>query len=108
MYSLSVTRTCVSQHIIYCGITYATTQAKNGQQELSVGVQVIYLPILHVKMPTRGVITLTGYGKTSLMDSSSDPSSVTLNHDQALRLRTAIEGLKDLGKASCAWRIRSC
>ena len=68
----------------------------------------IYLPILHVKMPTDGVITVTGYGKTSLMDGRAIPSSVDLEPRQALRLRTAIEGLKDLGTASCAWRVRSC
>jgi hypothetical protein len=97
VYSMSVSFTCVSPHVAYCGITYATTEAKDGQQELAVGVQVIYLPILHVKMPTDGVVTVTGYGKTSLMDRSSDPTSVVLSRHQALALRTAISGLKDLG-----------
>jgi hypothetical protein len=94
---VTVSLTCVSRHITFCGVTYATIAAKNGEQELAVGVQVVYLPIVHVKMPTNGVVTLTGFGKTSLMDASSDPSSVALTHDEALRLRTAILGLKDLG-----------
>ena len=97
VYSMTVSRTCVSAHITYCGVTYVTTEAKNGEQELGVDVQVIYLPILHVKMPTGGVVTLTGYGKTSLMEASSDPSSVVLTHHQALTLRTVIAELKDLG-----------
>jgi hypothetical protein len=97
VYTMSVSRTCVSPHITYCGVTYATTEAKNGQQELAVGVEVIYLPILHVKMPTVGVVTVTGYGKTSLMNASSDPSSVVLTQHQALTLRTVIAKLKDLG-----------
>ena len=97
VYNLGVSLTCVSPHITFCGIFYQTTEAKNGEQELRVDVQVIYLPILHVKMPTEGVVTLTGYGKTSLMNASSDPSTVVLTHHQALTLRTVIAGLKDLG-----------
>jgi hypothetical protein len=94
---MTVSLTCVSRHITFCGVTYATTVAKNGKHELAVAVQVIYLPILHVNMPIDGVVTLTGYGKTSLLDASSDPSKVVLTHDEALKLRTAIAGLKDLG-----------
>jgi hypothetical protein len=96
-YDLTVSLTCVSPHITFCGVTYATTEAQNGEQELAVGVQVIYLPILHVKMPTGGGVTLTGYGKTSLMDASSDPSSIVLTRHQILALRNAIAGMKDLG-----------
>ncbi len=58
----------MSPHVTFCGVYYQTTQAKDGEQELRVDVQVIYLPILHVKMPTDGVVTVTGYGTTSLMD----------------------------------------
>jgi hypothetical protein len=97
VYSVSVSDTCVSAHVLYCGITYATTEAKNGQQELAVAVEVIYLPILHVKMPTDGVVTITGYGKTSLVYRSSEPTSVVLSHSQALAMTTAIAGLKDMG-----------
>jgi hypothetical protein len=96
-YNLGVSLTCVSPHITFCGVYYQTTEAKNGEQELRVDVQVIYLPILHVKMPTDGVVTVTGYGKTSLMDPSSDPTSVVLSHHQALTLRTVIAKMKDLG-----------
>jgi hypothetical protein len=94
---MTVSLTCVSPHILYCGVYYSTTAAKNGEQELRVDAQVIYLPILHVKMPTDGVVTVTGYGKTSLVDGSSDPTSVVLSHSEVHRLRSAISGLKDMG-----------
>jgi hypothetical protein len=97
VYSLTVSRTCVSPHIIFCGVYYTTTEAKSGEQELRVDAQVIYLPIVHVKMPTTGIVTVTGYGKTSLAMGSSDPSSVVLTHHQILSLRSAISGLKDMG-----------
>ena len=96
-HNIGVSLTCVSPNITFCGVYYQTTEAKNGEQELRVDVQVIYLPILHVKMPTDGVVRVTGYGKTSLMDGSSDPTSVVLSHHQALTLRTVISNMKNLG-----------
>ena len=96
-YNLGVSLSCVSPHITFCGVYYQTTEAKNGEQELRVDVQVIYLPILHVKMPTDGVVTVTGYGKTSPMEFSSDPTSVVLSNHQALTLRTVIAKMKNLG-----------
>jgi hypothetical protein len=96
-HNLGVSLTCVSPYITFCGVYYQTTEAKNGEQELRVDVQVIYLPILHVKMPTDGVVRVTGYGRTSLMDGSSDPTSVVLSHHQALTLRTVISNMKNLG-----------
>jgi hypothetical protein len=96
-YNLGVSLKCVSPHITFCGVYYQTTEANNGEQELRVDVQVIYLPILHVKMPTDGVVTVTGYGQTSLMDASSEPASVVLSHHQALTLRTVIATMKNLG-----------
>jgi hypothetical protein len=103
VYNLEVDKTCVSRHITFCGVYYQTTEARNGEQELRVDVQVIWLPILHIAMPTTGVVTVTGYGTTSLMNSSSDPATVVLTRHQALALRRQIEGLNDLGDTSiCA------
>jgi hypothetical protein len=99
--NLGLSRSCVSPHITYCGVFYTTTEAKNGEQELRVDVQVIYLPIVHATMPTSGVVTVTGYGKISLMDSSSDPVSVVLTHHQALTLATVVAELKDFGGGMC-------
>jgi hypothetical protein len=95
--NLGLSLTCASPHITYCGVFFQSTEAKDGEQELRVDVQVIYLPILHVKIPTDGIITVTGFGKTSLMNASSDPASIVLTHHQALTLRTVIARLKDLG-----------
>jgi len=100
-HNLGVSLTCVSLHITFCGIYYQTTEAKNGQQELRVDAQVIYLPIIHDRMPTNGTVTVTGYGRTSLMDASSDPTTVVLTHHQALTLRTVIAELKDFADESC-------
>jgi hypothetical protein len=99
--NLGVSRTCLGPHITYCGIYYTTTEAKDGEQELRVDVAVIYLPVIHAEMPTGGVVTVTGYGKTSLMDGSGDPSSVVLTHHQALTLRTVVAELKDFGGGMC-------
>jgi hypothetical protein len=99
VYTLTVSGTCVSPHVTFCVIYYVSTQTKSGEQELAITAQDSYLPILHVKMPTTGVVTITGYGKTSIFG-SSDPTSVVLTHDQVLQLRSAIEGMKDLGTNS--------
>jgi len=101
VYNLGLSLTCVSPHITFCGVYYQTTEAKNGEQELRVDVEVIYLPILHVQMPTSGVVTVTGFGRTSLVDGSSDPTSVVLTHHQALTLRSVVAELKDFGGGVC-------
>jgi hypothetical protein len=100
-YNLGVSLTCASPHITFCGVFYQTTQAKNGQQELRVDVQVVYLPILHVQMPTTGVVTVTGYQRISLANPSSGLTSVVLTQHQALTLRTVIAELKDFGGGMC-------
>lgn len=97
---LGLSSICDSAHVTYCVVYYVTCPTKSGQQELAITAEVSYLPILHVKMPTDGVVTLTGYGMTSPANPSSDPTSVVLTHAQALTLRSAIEGLKDLGSNS--------
>jgi len=100
-YNLGLSLACVSPHITFCDVYYQTTESKNGEQELRVDVQVDYLPIIRAQMPTSGVVTVTGYGRTSLMDGSSDPTSVVLTHHQALTLRTVVAQLKDFGGGVC-------
>jgi hypothetical protein len=101
VFYLGLSRTCVSPHITSCGVYYTTTEAKDGEQELRVDAQVVYLPIIHATMPTGGVVTVTGYGKTSLANGSSDPHSVVLTRHQALTLATVVAGLKDFGGGMC-------
>jgi hypothetical protein len=100
--NLGVSLTCVSPHIEFCGVYYTTTETRSGTRELRVDVQVIYLPIIRAQMPTNGVVTVTGYGQISLMNSSSDPRSVVLTHHQALTLATVVAELKDSGGGVCA------
>ncbi len=99
--SLVLSLTCVSPHITFCGVAYSTTVAKSGQRELRVDVDVTYLPIVHEQMPTTGTVTVTGYGKTSLAQGSSDPVTVVLSHQQVLSLHTVVADLKDFGGGEC-------
>ncbi|MGB8197768.1 MAG: hypothetical protein WCF25_12255 [Acidimicrobiales bacterium] len=96
VYTYTVSPTCDGQHITFCVIYYVSTRTKSGAQELAITAEVSYLPILNEKMPTFGTVTVTGYGTVSIFG-SKDPTSIVLTHGQALALRSAIEGLKDLG-----------
>jgi hypothetical protein len=100
-YSVAVSLPCVSRHVTYCGLDYVSTLANDGRSELRVDLEIDWLPIKIVTMPTKGVVTLTGYGTTSLSQGSSDPTSVTLTLAQARRLRAAIATLKESGGAVC-------
>jgi hypothetical protein len=44
-------------------------------------------------MPVAGIVSVTGFGVTSLVHGSSEPSTVVLSSYQALELRAAIESL---------------
>ncbi|MGC2485207.1 MAG: hypothetical protein WA359_03065 [Acidimicrobiales bacterium] len=44
-------------------------------------------------MPVNGTVSVTGFGVTSLVRGSSEPSTVVLSSYQALELRAAIESL---------------
>lgn len=101
VFSVTVSLACVSRHVTYCNLEYQTTISKSGQQELRVDLQVDWLPIVVVKMPTTGVVTVTGYDKTSVAEGSRGPVKVVLTHDQALKLRGAIASLKESGGGFC-------
>ena len=99
--NIGVTLACSSPHVTYCGLFYTSTRTTNGQQELRVDMQVVWLPIDHVKMPLSGVVTVTGYAKISLSQFSSDPVSIVLTRSQARALRSAIASLKLTGGGMC-------
>jgi hypothetical protein len=99
--SIGVTLRCVSRHVNYCGAVYQTTIATSGQQELRMDLQVDWLPIDVVTMPTDGVVSLTGYGDNSLPRGSSHPFTVRLSHSQAVALRTDISKLKESAGGEC-------
>lgn len=99
--SVNVNLPCPSRHVTYCGLTYSATIAKNGQGELRLDLQVVWLPITTVEMPTIGAVSVTGYGTTSLMGPSSDPTTVVLSFSQAQQLHTAITTLKNSDGGLC-------
>jgi hypothetical protein len=98
---VSVSLPCVSRHVTYCGLQYDTTTTPNGRQELRVVLQIDWLPIVVVKMPTNGVVTVTGYDKSSAAFGSSEPVSVVLNHQQTLKLAAVLSTLKASGGGGC-------
>jgi hypothetical protein len=100
-YYIGVTVPCASRHVTYCGVTYETTLASDGQQELRMDLEVVWLPIVVEEMPTEGIVSVTGYGDNSLPNGSSDPFTVALSHSQAVALRTDISKLKDGSEGVC-------
>jgi hypothetical protein len=101
VYSVSVSLPCVSRHVTFCGLQYETTTTPSGREELRIALQIDWLPIVIVKMPTKGVVSVTGYGDNSLPQGSSDPFTVTLSHSQAVALRVDISKLKDSAGGEC-------
>jgi hypothetical protein len=97
--SIELTANCVNPHITYCGAWYQTADI-TGHQELRVDVQVVWLPIVHVTMPTTGLVTVTGFAATSLMRGASSPSSIVLSTSQAHRLSEQIADLKDMNQGA--------
>ncbi len=91
--SVSALSLCTNRHASYCGVTYSERALSQGE-ELRVDVAVVWTPIHVVLLPTSGVVTVTGYGKLSLANSSSDPSHVVLSASQATKLRSAIAVLR--------------
>jgi len=100
-HDIGVKLRCVSRHVTYCSIMYQTTLANDGQQELRLDLQVEWLPNVTAVMPTKGVVSVTGYGDDSLPRGSSDPFTVALSHSQAVALRIDISKLKDAGGGTC-------
>jgi hypothetical protein len=101
VYSISVSLPCTSRHVTYCGLQYETTTTPNGRQELRIALQIDWLPVVTVKMPTTGVVTVTGYGETTACCGSSKPASVVLTRQQAEKLSKAVATLKESGEGMC-------
>ena len=99
--SVNVTIPCPSRHVTYCRLTYSSTVAKDGQGELRLDLLVVWMPVRTVEMPTTGTVSVTGYGMTSLMSSSSNPDTVVLSASQAKQLHDAIATLKNTDGGTC-------
>jgi hypothetical protein len=98
-HTVELTGTCASPHVTYCAVTYVSAQV-NGHQELRVEAEVVWLPIVHVSMPTKGLVSVTGFATTSLVHGSSGQSTVVLSTRQAHQLATQISGLKDMSEGA--------
>jgi hypothetical protein len=92
--SFSALSMCPNRHVAYCSVTYSASALNKSQQELRIDIDVVWTPIRVVRLPTSGVVTLTGYEKTSLMNSSSEPVKVVLTSSQVVKLRSAIAQLR--------------
>lgn len=82
-----------NRHIAFESIDYTTGETPSGVEELRVDAEVDWVAIQPVTMPVTGIVTLTGYGKLSLANPSTEPASVTLTKAQALELRSQISSL---------------
>ncbi|MGC1238279.1 MAG: hypothetical protein WA860_05775 [Acidimicrobiales bacterium] len=91
--SVSALSLCTNRHASFCGVTYSERALSQGE-ELRVDVAVVWTPIHVVLLPTSGVVTLTGYGRLSLANSSSEPSHVELSASEVTKLRSDIAVLR--------------
>jgi hypothetical protein len=99
--SFSAMSYCPDRHASFCGVTYSAEALGGNRQELRIDVVVVWLPIHEVILPTAGVVTVTGYDKISLMNSSSGPVRIRLNTSQVKKLRQAIELLRSAPGGLC-------
>ena len=60
-----------------------------------------HVPSLHVLWPKSEIVTLTGYGRLSPMNPSSDPTSVVLTRSEALAFNRAVAALSMEGGPNC-------
>jgi hypothetical protein len=84
-----------NRHVSYESIDYTVGYTSSGVEELRIDAEVDWAPIRTVEMPTSGVVTLTGFARTSDMNPSSEPTSVTLTKSEAQRLRSRIATLSN-------------
>jgi len=92
---------CTDRHAAYCGVTYSAEALNKSQQELRIDIALVWEPLHVVLLPTTGVVTLTGYDKISLMNSSSGPVKVELNANQVKKLSNAIAALRSSPGGMC-------
>jgi hypothetical protein len=97
----AVTLPFANRHISLEQIEYTAGSSSGGVKELRVDVEVEWLPIRTVLMPTSGVVTLTLYRKVTVAFGSSDPVSVTLTHAQEVKVRSAIASLSNTAGGLC-------
>lgn len=85
---------CPNRHVAYCDVTYSVVPVGGGVQELRIDVQVLWVPIQPVLMPTSGSVTLTGFKTISELGQPVKSVSVVLTGSQAAKLHQVIASLK--------------
>jgi hypothetical protein len=85
---------CPNRHVAYCDVTYSVVPVGGGVQELRIDVQVLWVPIQPVLMPTSGTATLTGFTTISEFGQPVKSVSVVLTDAQAVKLRHVIASLQ--------------
>jgi hypothetical protein len=90
-----------NRHVSFESLDYTVGFTSANVEELRVDAEVDWAAIQTVEMPTSGVVTLTGYGRTSDMTRSSDPTTVTLTKAQAQKLRERISSLSNAVAGGC-------
>jgi hypothetical protein len=99
--SFSVMPLCLNRHAAACEVTYSGVILAGKKQELRVDVSVVWLAVHVGRLPTTGVVTVTGYDKISVMNPSSGPVRVTLNESESSKLRSAISQLRTSPGGMC-------
>jgi hypothetical protein len=91
-----------NRHVSFAEIDYSTGNDSASQLELRVDVHVVWLPVRTVVLPESNTVTLTGFGALSLMNLSSDPTTIELTTGQIGRLRSALSALHNTaGSGGC-------
>lgn len=98
-----LTPTCTDRHVASCELDYTIGTFDDGVNELRIDALVVWVPVHVAQLPTSGVVTLTAYGRLSLINPPSDPVTVALGHTQVKRLSAVLGALRnDPGGQICA------
>ncbi len=92
---------CPDRHVAYCSVTYSVRPLLEHRQELRVDVALVWLPVVVVRLPASGVVTVTGFDSISLLHASSGAVRVTLTGAQVDALRKAVASLRRSPGGEC-------
>lgn len=99
-HSCQHTLDCANRHAALCGAAY-NFETLGQQQELLVSVYVVWRPIVSASFPSSGMVTVTGYARSSAMSGSSVPVSGSPTSAQRQSLAAALAGLRGAPGGFC-------
>jgi hypothetical protein len=91
---------CANRNATLCGASY-NYETVGQQQELRVGVYVVWLPIVSASFPSGGTVTVTGYAHPTAMSGSSGPISANPTLAQRRTLAAALAELRGAPGGLC-------